>query len=295
MRAYAESADTGVRSRYLLGMLQLVLVLFLSFLSRRCFSSLRYRPLQLKFQDAGGSVRFETRALSFEGIDSARDVRLDLFPILHIGSSHYFQELEKKVSRYDVVLFELITSSDNTVLENGLSHRRMLRKEVRSPKAEAIAEQFGFSTQLDMNLYRPGWYVADLDAETVYKLETERKDIILQKYIRSKIKGRGNSPKNTLFPESLDSPFIAILRAILWTTPCPELGLLTIDWSRVQPSAGGVPRVVFLILENLLMLRLLEAKKIAFAQQILSGIADDGGTSLYFSFSFYSLPLCIQL
>ena len=58
--------------------------------------------------------------------------------------------------------------------------------------------------------------------------------------------------------------------------PLSELSLLLIDWSRVEPSAGGVPQVLYPILENLLAFNILEAKKIAFAQSILSGVSDSG-------------------
>ena len=135
--------------------------------------------------------RHEHPSISVEGRSaSKKPIDLDLYPILHIGSQYYFDTLETYAEAYDIVLFELITSSKNTVLHRNQKHRRALAIDVRSMKAESIASQFNFTTQLDMQLRRPNWYIADLDAETVYELESQRKNIVLQKYVLSKLQGR---------------------------------------------------------------------------------------------------------
>ena len=239
--------------------------------------SRKYRPLDLSFVPNENRIKFETNILSFKlEHENKKKITLDVFPILHIGSQSYFDALETRASTYDIVLFELITSTKNTVFQNNKRHRRSLVIDVYSPKAESIAHQFNFMTQLCMKLRKPNWYIADLDAETINNLESERKDIVYRKYLRNKLEGRGGSSKNTLFPENVDTFFIVLLRSVLWFTPCPELGLLLIDWSRVEPSAGGLPQVLYPILENLLTFNILEAKKIAFAQSILSGVSDSG-------------------
>jgi hypothetical protein len=235
-------------------------------------ASSRLRPIDISFSSIAPQLSFQSNSLNFK-CTSEQNVTIALYPILHIAEESYFHSLKREMQDCDVVLFELITSVDNTILQNNATYRRRLKSEVRSPKAEAIASQMGFTTQLDMSLTEENWFIADLSSEDVASLEGSRKSIVLEKYRRSQVLGRGTE---NILPDTIDSIFVALLRRIVWLTPSPEVSLLLIDWSRVNPQAGGVPRVLLPILENIITLNFLEAKKIAFAQQILSGISDSG-------------------
>ncbi len=65
------------------------------------------------------------------------------------------------------------------------------------------------------------------------------------------------------------------MRLMSWLTPCPELGLLILDWSRFA-KAGGLPVVVGPIVGSLLRGDVQGARKLAFTQQMLSGLPDSG-------------------
>jgi hypothetical protein len=160
-----------------------------------------------------------------------------------------------------------------------------------------------------MDLMRPGWYIADLDAETVANLESQSTVQRKEDSVRSVVYGRGR-----LFPflKSFyisDKPLLNALRLLAWLVPCPELSGLLIDWARSEPSASFSPLLgpmldhlvdalsppasvmennyttTYTCRDSLEQLRsnmrqrrrsLQLVRKLAFAQHILSGAADSG-------------------
>jgi len=121
--------------------------------------------------------------------------------MLHVADEDYYKFIENSMSQYDFVLYELITSSANTesVLDcsNVQSHKMLkkrLAKDIISPQAELLASHLGFRSQLK-SLYIPnrskaGWYVADLDSETITAMESANKDSTSSRYILSRLFGR---------------------------------------------------------------------------------------------------------
>ena len=75
-----------------------------------------------------------------------------------------------------------------------------------------------------------------------------------------------------------DTSFITFLRYLSWLGPCPEFSCLLLDWSRWnQPTkAGGLPAVLLPIFEHISKGNIFAAKKLAFAQQLISGVPDSG-------------------
>jgi hypothetical protein len=75
-----------------------------------------------------------------------------------------------------------------------------------------------------------------------------------------------------------DITFITSLRYLSWLGPCPEFSCLLLDWSRWnQPTkAGGLPVVLLPIFEHISNGNFFAAKKLAFAQQLISGVPDAG-------------------
>ena len=201
---------------------------------------------------------------------------VDLYSMLHIGEPYYYRNLEERLKDYDVVLYELITSEGNTEYEGGAKHRRTLRTDLVALEAEKLANDFDFTTQLCMDFKQPNWYIADLSSETVGRLEASRKGTTMAIYVRSLVAGRASQERLTIknFFVS-DSPFVTGMRLMSWLTPCPELGLLALDWSRFA-RAGGLPEVLWPILESIINGDLLSARKLAFTQQVLSGLPDAG-------------------
>ena len=75
-----------------------------------------------------------------------------------------------------------------------------------------------------------------------------------------------------------DIALITALRYLSWLGPCPEFSCLLLDWSRWnQPTkAGGLPPALLPIIENVSMGNIFAARKLAFAQQLISGVPDSG-------------------
>ena len=75
-----------------------------------------------------------------------------------------------------------------------------------------------------------------------------------------------------------DIALITALRYLSWLGPSPEFSCLLLDWSRWnQPTkAGGLPAVLLPIIEHITKGNLFAAKKLAFAQQLISGVPDSG-------------------
>lgn len=140
----------------------------------------------------------------------------------------------------------------------------------------SIARTYNLSTQLEhINLQRPNVYIADLRSETVQDLEARQRAQVIQRFLGSIFRGGRTEENLTLKKFFLsDAVLTSILRLLCWLGPVPEVGTLLVDWSRAQ--AGGVPEVVFPIFECVLRGRFPEAKKIAFAQELVSGLADSG-------------------
>lgn len=189
-----------------------------------------------------------------------------------------------------------------------ITPRRRLNTDIQSPTAAALAGQYGLRTQLDlpMNLDKR-YFLADLDSETMAKMESDQdlRDRLRRSYQVSQSEGllSGSSGRDVLFDRSssspyiprnnfrVDGPFLAVARLASWLTPAPELSQLLLDWSRSRDRAktGGVtfsslnaacqlflssfsPSTLFLPSKE----GLARARQILFAQQLVSGVADDG-------------------
>lgn len=217
----------------------------------------KVRHLDLIFADS--DVKLVTPIIRFEkqipagAVVSIRDhsILVDLYGMVHVADPSYYAEIEKMMLKYDLVLYELITSNGNTV-SNGF--KRSLKRNLLSPDGALLASAFQLQSQLEgLNLLKPNWYIADIDSESLRKLELPRKKLIRGQYWLSQIGGRANA--NQLLKNFFlsDKSIVTALRIICWLAPCPELTCLLIDWSRMYPNAGGLPLVIEAIVEvNLL-------------------------------------------
>ena len=149
-----------------------------------------------------------------------------------------------------------------------------------SRQAESISQQLQLSTQLEAlylpQRFRQNWFVADLDAETISALEYKNSDKTKKDYYFSQLFGRGFSQPFLAKFYLSDKIFISTLRTVSWLTPCPELSCILLDWSRTQPKAGGISIVLAPLLSLIFRFQIAQARKLAFAQQLLSGVVDSG-------------------
>jgi hypothetical protein len=257
-------------------MIALLLLLLLG------LSSSSTRPLNLVVDRANGivSVRTYTTSYTFEDRNVGKKVVIDLVSTLHVGDASYYEAIEENMRKYDAVLYELITNNDNTAVDSEMPYRRRLVNDIYSYKAEVLAKEYNLATQLSINFRQSNCYIADLDSETVNRLQSNRKNLILEDFRGFKLGGRSYSQPflKSFFID--DSSFITFLRLFSWLLPCPELSFLVLDWARTSfpDSAGGVPfaSVLIPISQNLLARNFNEVKRIAFAQQLMTGLADSG-------------------
>ena len=157
---------------------------------------------------------------------------------------------------------------------------KRLNKDLCSPSAvNLLSQQMRVSTQIE-ELYRrqlsdptmQNWFIADLDAETVRMLEGRNVQKTQTDFYLSGIFGRGFSqPFLAKFFVS-DKIIISSLRLLSWLTPCPELSCLLLDWSRTSPKAGGLTKILGPLVWHMSRLQLFEARKLACAQSLLSGV-----------------------
>lgn len=237
------------------------------------------RPLDILVDRTRGELAVRTSIASFVSNEGPARVELDLYSMVHVADRRYYEQIQSRMDAYDVVLYELITDDANT-MTNG--HRRQLLGSIDlySAKTEALARAYGLDDQLSLDLAQPNWYIADLDAAAVRRLEGPRKPDVLKTFWASRMGGRafGQLYLKSFFLE--DATFITILRLISWLAPCPEISCLLVDWSRSStPSkGGGVPLFTAVIpfCMNLVNCRFAEARRIAFAQQLLTGLPDSG-------------------
>jgi len=229
-------------------------------------------------------------------------VTLSLYSMLHVADSAYYKEVESRTDEeHEVVLYELITDISNTDSVAGGPLRRLARP-IASPAAESLAAKFSLQTQLSLPLQeRPNWFIADLDAETVRSLEAPRAPLVRLAYWGSQITGRtGAAPVLPKFFLS-DTTFFTALRLLSWlAVPCPELTVLLLDWSRARrggtgpgngdrgeastrakpnnrdSGVGGLPSAVIPVLKLASVGQLDLARKLAFAQTLVSGVPDSG-------------------
>lgn len=113
------------------------------------------RPLRLVRRTDG--LDLQTRVYTYEyqrekekGVNSPAQ-RVELYSMVHVADSNFFQAIQRRVDASDVVLYELITSRDNTAScpMPALSYKRSLSVPVDSPaSAIRLAKTLQLDTQI---------------------------------------------------------------------------------------------------------------------------------------------------
>jgi len=207
---------------------------------------------------------------------SNKTIIIDLFTTVHVGERQYYDTLVKQLQDYDVVLYELITSKEYIHTHPESPWIRQLIQPLYSKLTEKLAEQFRWNHQMVLPMTKEGWYIADLDSETIQRLESANLMKIQRDYWWSILAGRSFSQRFLTKFMISDQSFVSFLRFLTWLTPCPEINALLIDWARMQPRAGGISPFILPILHKLSKFQYLDASRLAFTQQLLSGLADAG-------------------
>lgn len=259
------------------------------------------RALDLLVNRNDGKVVLETSVFRFE-TNAEKKTIIDLYSMLHIGDQDYYYHIENDMKDYDIVLFELITENSNTItldnsndvevsassseiIGNNESRKPFKRKlrdnvDIMSYKTEKLASDYDLSHQLTINFKQSNYYIADLDTDTISNLSVKRQRLVNSLYWKNQFGGRSFDQNLLKSFFLMDAPFITALRLLSWLGPCPECSCLLFDWARMSApnKAGGLPlfSVLLPISKNILNGNFREAKKIAFAQQLMSGVVDSG-------------------
>eukprot|EP01039_Chlorochromonas_danica_P008100 gene8098-8935_t len=208
---------------------------------------------------------------------SDRRVSVDLYSMVHVGELAYYHAIGQRLADYDLILYELITDSRN-ILQLSPHRKQLIHHDISSPKTEALAQQLGLASQLSsLPLTHQNCYLADLSMEVIMELEERSRWQTILRYWLTILAGRTFSQKLLEKFFLNDQSFASILRGMSWLSPCPELFCLLLDWAKMSPKAGGFSLLFIAMVDQFLAGRLLEARKLAFTQQLLGGLPDGGG------------------
>jgi hypothetical protein len=243
-------------------------VLFL--LSPIITDALRQVPA-LKININPESIQLVTPVFKFKKTTNKSQIEVDLYSMVHVADSKFYDSIEERCKAYDTVLYEMITSPKNYEVINGF---KRLNTTLFSPQAASLASQFQLSSQLDMNMLQCNWYIADLDADYIYKLEKEQNSKVTGRFISSLFNGRSDERLTLKRFFISDSILTTAMRMFSNLLPCPELSAVMIDWSRTQ--AGGVPDIIWPILNIATKGQFSIARKIIFCQELVTGLIDSG-------------------
>eukprot|EP00903_Cladosiphon_okamuranus_P019887 g18279.t1 len=241
-----------------------------------------------------------------DGADNAAEVLL--VSMVHLADQDYYTEIMREADSFDRVLFELIAGPDVSGLDSG-GNRAVTEYVYPTREQNILARSYGLAAQLNCLNYcylctertdngpsrrssskkSPRWVLADLSRDEIVRLQQSQgeKEIglggwqgFMEEVTRALVVGRqaGNKILPKFFPplgSSLNRPAL-VLRALLWLVPSPEAGIMCFDWARSYPRAGGVSVLASSIAESVISGDFFTAKKLGFAQQIVSGQAGGG-------------------
>ncbi len=125
----------------------------------------------------------DTAIVRYEGkpkIAKGRSVQIDLIAAVHLGDKRYYEELNERFKKYDVVLYELVIP-EGTELNEELFARRKEQKGSNNPLSaiqNGLSDLLGLEFQLEVVDYTPKNFVhADMTAEEFLKRVAQRGDV----------------------------------------------------------------------------------------------------------------------
>jgi len=122
---------------------------------------------------------------SLETSDQARpswpdDLRVDLVGVIHIADRGYYEQLNRVLKRYDVVLYELV-APEGTRVTPGQKPAHPV-----SALQQSLTNMLGLSYQLDViDYHRPNFVHADLSPEQFYQSMQERGESTWAMFLRA--------------------------------------------------------------------------------------------------------------
>jgi len=230
-------------------------------------------------------------------------VEVDLISILHVADEEFYHQIERDTNGYDAVLFEMIVQK-SMIGEDAKGRRRIVSPLYPSAGQLQLARQYGLRAQLEEmdHVRKRHWYLADMDRESIVELQRQRGEVTLDGpdwaqgmgAMAESVRGSrlGQQFQEVVQALTVGRPAIndkvlprfflpgaswgRALRSLLWLTPCPELQVMVMDWSRTFPRTGTFSKVASLIADAVLCGDLRTARKLGFAQMLVSSQVDGG-------------------
>lgn len=141
---------------------------------------------------AGRPAALETSIVRYTGVDGSthEDVEVDLIGVVHIGEKEYYEELQKRLRTYDVVLYELVAPDGTRIRPEDL-------KDSRSPLASmqmGMREMLNLEYQLEhIDYMAKNFRHADMSPEEFMEDLEKRGDSLLKMGLRAMGAGLANS------------------------------------------------------------------------------------------------------
>eukprot|EP00586_Coscinodiscus_wailesii_P008073 CAMPEP_0172523524 /NCGR_PEP_ID=MMETSP1066-20121228/293707_1 /TAXON_ID=671091 /ORGANISM="Coscinodiscus wailesii, Strain CCMP2513" /LENGTH=413 /DNA_ID=CAMNT_0013306603 /DNA_START=249 /DNA_END=1490 /DNA_ORIENTATION=+ len=259
----------------------------------------RYIRIKPSSDESSRRLELQTCVATFEKIVNGEKVSVDLHSQVHFGDETYFRYYNDPEfsSRYDRVHYELIISDEFLDADDGSSSSSYLTRRVHPPSnglAPSVADsrtalQHGLACQVDVVDYtQPNWIHADFSRQELESLAPPTQSIlpagggdVLQALIKPATPARDNI-RTQLFSNLFltGMGITSFVRSLLWMIPAPELSILLLDWSSLQPRPGGISPIASAVLECLTRGDFGTARTLVFSQMIVSGQVDDGNKSV---------------
>jgi hypothetical protein len=187
----------------------------------------------LRFQDdhkGGGQLQSAIVTLKNDA-----GVRLDLIAAVHIADPAYFSGLNERFKNYDAVLYEMVKPKDAPPLTHeALAQSGSTISSIQRFLKNALKLDF----QLDDIDYTPANFIhADLDAETFYRLQSERGESMLSLMLNAMLQNL-NRPEDPNAPD----PTIVDLIKIFTDPDGPRQAklLLARQFNHIEETVSGL-------------------------------------------------------
>jgi hypothetical protein len=116
-------------------------------------------------------VAFQTAIVRYAPVDKDKDVTVDLVAVVHIGDRAYYDQLNKELDKYDVVLFELVAPPGTRVPKGGKRDKGNPLHMIQN----IMKTMLGLEFQLEHIDYTKKHFVhADLSPDEMVKAMKER-------------------------------------------------------------------------------------------------------------------------
>ena len=168
----------------------------------------------LKTDEAGNPIELVTPIITMERKREGGAVTVDLIAAVHFAERDYYEELNRRFTRYEVVLVEMIAPKGTTLAQiaasAGKKNNKLTRVGFLETLQRGMGKTLGLVNQIDAVDYSAGNLVlADMDAETLFARIRENGE--LGDIFRGLWKTDGEAPED----DGVAEPELSLARLLL--------------------------------------------------------------------------------